>query len=81
MLEKSLIEYVNAELARAKQHMAEDKTSKGNKEFAEKCFQRAFGAVEFFNRAIWQTNPEAMTRTIDRWEDEWRPAFEQTIWG
>lgn len=37
---------------------------------------QAFGAVMFANEIVWQNDPALEKRLIEKWESEWRPAFE-----
>lgn len=37
---------------------------------------QAFGAVMFANEIVWQNDPALEKRLIEKWESEWKPAFE-----
>ncbi len=48
---------------------------------AQNFYSQAFGALSFYCYASYDTAPEDEAELITRWNDEWRPKFEEIVWG
>lgn len=48
---------------------------------AQNFYSQAFGALSFWAYANYEQYPEQEALMIERWNNEWRPKFEEIVWG
>ena len=48
---------------------------------AQTWYTQAYGALAFYSYASYDTAPEDESEMIERWNNEWRPKFEEIVWG
>ena len=48
---------------------------------AQNWYSQAFGALSFWSYENYEQYPEAEALMIERWDNEWRPEFEEIVWG
>lgn len=68
-----LINYIEKNIALAIE--APDRTT------AQNWYSQAFGALSYWAYANYEQYPEQEALMIERWNNEWRPEFEEIVWG
>lgn len=48
---------------------------------AQNFYSQAFGALSFWAYANYEQYPEQEALIVERWNNEWRPKFEEIVWG
>lgn len=48
---------------------------------AQNFYSQAFGALSFWAYANYEQYPEQEALMVERWNNEWRPKFEEIVWG
>lgn len=48
---------------------------------AQNWYSQAFGALSFYSYSTYDTAPQDEAELIERWNNEWRPKFEEIVWG
>lgn len=51
------------------------------RETAQNWYSQAFGALSFWAYANYEQYPEQEALMVERWNNEWRPKFEEIVWG
>lgn len=68
-----LINYIEKNLALA--------TEAPDRATAQNFYSQAFGALSFWAYENYEQYPNEEALMIQRWNDEWRPKFEEIVWG
>lgn len=68
-----LINYIEKNLALATE--APDRIT------AQNFYSQAFGALSYWAYENYEQYPNEEALMIQRWNDEWRPKFEEIVWG
>lgn len=68
-----LINYIEKNLALA--------TEAPDRATAQNFYSQAFGALSFWAYENYEQYPNEEALMIQRWNDEWRPKFEEVVWG
>ena len=68
-----LINYIEKNLALATE--APDRTT------AQNWYSQAFGALSFWSYENYEQHPKEEALMIERWNNEWRPKFEEIVCG
>ena len=48
---------------------------------AQNFYSQAFGALSYFCYSTYEAHPEQEAEMIQKWDNEWRPKFEEIVWG
>ena len=48
---------------------------------AQNLYSQAFGALSYWSYENYEQYPNEEAELIQRWNDEWRPKFEEIVWG
>lgn len=48
---------------------------------AQNWYSQAFGALSYWSYENYEQYPNEEALMIQRWNDEWRPKFEEIVWG
>lgn len=70
---EKLINYIEKNLSLAIE--APDRTT------AQNWYSQAFGALSFWSYTNYEQYPEQEAQMVERWNNEWRPKFEEAVWG
>ena len=68
-----LINYIEKNLALA--------TEAPDRATAQNFYSQAFGALSYWSYENYEQYPNEEALMIQRWNDEWRPKFEEIVWG
>ena len=67
-----LINYIEKNLALA--------TEAPDRATAQNFYSQAFGALSYWSYENYEQYPNEEALMIQRWNDEWRPKFEEIVW-
>ena len=68
-----LINYIEKNLELARQAP--------NRDTAQNWYSQAFGALSFWSYENYEQHPEEEAMMVERWNNDWRPRFEEIVWG